>query len=418
MFYKYLIIGGGIAGVTAAETIRQHDVRGSIAIISDEPHLLYSRVLLPSYIKKRISREKVFLRTLSDFESKNILLFLGERVVKIDAVRKEVFLASGRTIFFEKLCIASGGTPEPWGMAGAEGKKGIFCLQTLDDADAISAYLPEMRRAAVVGGGFIALEFLEFFLTHRIPVTLLCRNKNFFGNSLDGDGIELIHGNFEKHGIGFMFGDETAEVFGTDSAEGIVTKQNIKLSANVIGLGIGLSRRMEFLDASGIEKGERGIKTNEYLETSVADIWAAGDIAEFYDSVTGRQHVHGTWTNGFLQGGIAGLNMLGQKKPFRKVPSYSLANLGLHITFLGETKQSDGVETTSRVNPSLSMYERFFIKEDRMIGAILINMFQDKAALARIIEDRVSAAPFKNKLSRMDFDPVRELREYQEKKDT
>lgn len=404
MHYHYLIIGGGIAGITAAETIRQKDARGSIAVISDEPHVLYSRVLLPSYIRKKIPREKVFLRTLADFESKDITLFLGERVLKIDSARKEVFLASGRTIFFEKLCIASGGAPEPWDVAGADGKKGVFRLQTIDDADAILAALSDMRKAVVVGGGFIALEFLEFFFTHRIPVTLLCRNKNFFGAMLDSDGIELIHGNFEKHGIGFMFGDETASVSGVDLVEGIVTKQNIKLSANVIGLGIGLNRRMEFLDGSGIEKGEQGIKTNEYLETSAADIWAAGDIAEFYDSVTGSQHVHGTWTNAFLQGEIAGLAMAGERRAFRKTPSYSLANLGLHITFLGETKPSDSVETVSRLNPSLNMYERFFLKENRIIGAILINMFSDKAILAKFIEDRVSVAPFKEKLSQIDFD--------------
>lgn len=404
MFYKYLIIGGGIAGVTAAETIHAHDAKNSIAIVSDEPHLLYSRVLLPSYLKKKISREKVFLRSLGDFESKNIMLFLGERVMKIDATRKEVFLASGRTIFFEKLCIASGGTPEPWGMAGAESKKGVFHLQTIDDADAMLAALPEMREALVIGGGFIALEFLEFFFTHQIPATLLCRNQNFFGSALDGDGIELIHGNFEKHKINFMFGDETVEVLGSSAVEGVVTKQRVKISANVIGLGIGLGRRMEFLDGSGIEKGAAGIKTNEYLETNVGDVFAAGDVAEFYDAIIGKQHVHGTWTNAFLQGGIAGLNMLGQKKPFRKVPSYSLANLGLHITFLGETKPLDGAETVSRVNSTMSMYERFFIKEDRIIGAVLINMFPDKAIIAKLIEDRVSVAPFKEKLSRMDFD--------------
>ena len=105
MQYTYLIIGGGIAGVTAAETIRAHDSHGSIAIVSDEAHMLYSRVLLPSYIKKRIPREKVFLRSIGDFEAKNIVVMSGERVMKIDSVRKEVFLASGRTIFFEKLCL-------------------------------------------------------------------------------------------------------------------------------------------------------------------------------------------------------------------------------------------------------------------------------------------------------------------------
>ncbi|MDO8600834.1 MAG: FAD-dependent oxidoreductase [bacterium] len=403
LHYNYLIIGGGIAGVTAAETIRAHDSRGSIAIVSDEPHMLYSRVLLPSYIKKRISREKVFLRSIGDFEAKNIVVMSGERVVKIDSVRKEVFLASGRTVFFEKFCIASGGSVEPWSVAGAE-KKGIFRLQTIDDADAILAALPEMREAIVVGGGFIALEFLDFFFIHQISTTLLCRNKNFFGTALDGDGIELIHANFEKHKINFMFGDEAKAILGNTVVEGIATKQDVKVSGDVIGLGIGLLRHMEFLEGSGIEKGEYGIKTNEELETNVSGIFAAGDVAEFYDTIVGKHHVHGNWTNAFLQGEIAGLNMVGQKKAFRKVPSYSLVNLGLHITFLGETHPSEAEETISRTDPVLHKYERFFIKEDRLIGAILINMFQDKPLIAKLVEERVSIAPFKEKLSKIDFD--------------
>lgn len=404
MFYNHLIIGGGIAGVTAAETIRSHDARGSIAIVSDEPHMLYSRVLLPSYIKKRIPREKVFLRSIGDFELKNIMVMSGERVLKIDTARKEVFLQSGNTIFFEKLCIASGGAAEPWGIAGAEGKKGIFRLQTIDDADAILAYLPEMREAIVIGGGFIALEFLEFFFTHQIPTTLLCRNKNFFGTALDSGGIELIHENFEKHRINFMFGDETEIVLGRDSVEGITTKHHIKISGNTIGLGIGLSRNIEFLNGSGVEKGERGVRTNEYLETNVPDVWSAGDVAEFYDIITGKYHVHGTWTNAFLQGEIAGLNMVGQKKPFRKVSSYSLANLGLHMTFLGETDPKEADETVSRKDPVLNKYERFFIKDDRIIGAIIINMFPDKSVIAKLIEERVSVTPFRERLGKIDFD--------------
>lgn len=406
MHYNYLIIGEGIAGVTAAETIREHDPKGTIAVISQESHLLYSRVLLPNYVKKRVRREQLFLRTIDDFEKKHVTLLLGKEAALLDTERKEVRTQSGETYSFDKLLIASGGTPRALGIPG-EAKQGTFRLQTLDDADAILAYLPSATKAAVIGGGFIALEFLEILHVHKVPTTFISRGSRFFDDALDGPGGMLMKENFERHGIQCIFDDEATEFGGKERVEGIRTRREAVIGADFIGIGIGISRNDHFLLGTGISVlPGRGARTNEFLETRTPGIFAAGDIAEYFDLTFGRYHSHGNWTNAFLQGRVAGQNMAGKEMiPFRAISFYSITNLGLHITFLGEVDDSeDSIETVSRVDLPGKKYERFFVREGQLLGAVLINMFHDKTVLTEVIERKISVGGHLGNLQDMAFD--------------
>lgn len=402
MEYKYVIMGGGIAGITAAETIRENDPSGSIAVFTKEPHLLYSRVLLPSYLKLKIRRDQLFLRTFNDFEKNRINLFFKRGVKSIDIEKKKILTDGNDWVFYDKLLMATGGEVEKWKVVGAD-KKGIFRLQTLDDADALMHYLPQVQKAVVVGNSFIALEFLEIFFLRKIPATLFCKSKNFFRDALDSVGQELLYANFKKHGVEPFFQEEVVEVWGDSRVSGLRTSKPAQFSGDCIGVGIGLNKNLQFFDGLGIATGGEGIRTNEYLETNINDIYAAGDITEFYDVIFEKYHAIGNWTNAFLQGKIAGLNMAGQRKIFRNVPFYSITNLGFQITALGKIEAEDGIETISRVNPSFHKYERFFIKNGVIKGAFMINMFSDKPIIARWIENKVSVEHIKDKLTDIDF---------------
>lgn len=403
--YNYLIIGGGIAGVTAAETIRQEDPDAAIAIISQEPHILYSRVLLPNYVKGKIRRDQVFLRTVDDFEKRNIDLLLGKEAIFLNTEKKEVKVKSGESYSFDKLLIASGGSPRAMNIPG-ENLAGVFRLQTLDDADQLVKFLPEAQKAIVIGGGFISLEFLEIAEAHKIPATLIARDARFFNGVLDQNGGELMHKNFERFGVNLIFEDEALEFGGQERVSGLRTKKGLVLQGDVVGVGIGLKMNGDFTlgTSVGVTPG-RGIRTNEFLETANPGIFAAGDIAEYFDVVFGRHHKHGNWTNAFLQGRVAGQNMLGREAvAFKNVPFYSIANLGLHITFLGEAEDAEEVETVSRVDLTLRRYERFFLREEKLVGAVLINMFHDKPMLAELIEKKISVSHARQNLADMSFE--------------
>lgn len=397
MMYTYLIIGGGIAGVMAAETIREHDEHATIGIISDEPHVLYSRVLLPSYLKKRIPREKVFLRSVDDFVRKRIDLHLQKGAKYIDTERHEIILTSGERFGYDKLLIASGGTPAQWGRE--EDQRYIYRLQTLDDADRLFAALPRIRNPIVVGSSFISFEFLEIFSLHSIQPVLLVRGSHCFSRFVDAAGGALLKKNFEDNGVSVKC-DEAIEKI-TDGGS-VVTKRGETIPMDALAVGVGLSCNMEFCDGVGIERGERGITTDAFLETNQEGVFAAGDVAEFYDTLFGVRHTVGNWTNAILQGKRAGLNMIGERHVFNNVPSYSITNFGLQITALGLC--SNELESIARIDEESKQYERFFLKNGIIVGAVLINRFGDKAHLTHLIENRISLAPHRQRLRDFGFD--------------
>ena len=398
--YDYLIIGSGIAGVTAAETIREKNSSASIGIVSNEPHLLYSRVLIPSFLKHKISREQLFLRRAEDFTVKSIDLHLGQTVASIDPKFRAVKLESGLTFRFRKLLISSGGRVKSWGKK--EDEDVIYRLQTIDDADRLNSALGRLRQPLVIGSSFIALEFLEIFFLNNIAASLLSRDTYFFSKIFDSQGGELMQNNFQRHGIRTIFGDSAQEVRHTEKELSVTTERKEEIKCDALSIGIGLDRNIEFLEGSGIELGEKGVRTDEFLQTNFKDIYAAGDAAEYFDTITGRLGITANWTSAFLQGKCAGLNMVSTPEPFKNVPAYSITNLGFQITAIGECNRE--LETMVRLDKPNDQYEQLFIREGTVAGAALINRFQDRPHLAKLIETKTPIGPYLDKLQSFEFD--------------
>lgn len=399
--YDYLIIGNGIAGVTAAETIRELDSSGTIAIVSHEPHVLYSRVLLPSYLKKRIPREKVFLRTLEDFTRRRIDCYTSERVVFADTARKQIDCESGFSLGYRKLLIASGGRVRDWEHdIGA----GIYRLQTLDDADKIFHLLPHLKKPIVIGASFIGLEFLEILSLNNTPPKVLVRDTHFFRRLLDKTGGEMLKARFEIKGISVECGQEIADVSRAGGALRVKTSSENGFEGDAIFLGIGIQRNMEFLAGSGVAINGGGVETDEYLRTNAEDVFAAGDAADYMDVIAGKRRMGGNWTHAFLQGKAVGCTMAGRAELFKSVPAYSITNFGFQITAVGDTDEA--LETAVQFDGERNRYARFFVREDRLLGAALINRFADKPHITRLIETRSSIRDFRTKLG----DPLFDIR--------
>jgi NAD(P)H-nitrite reductase large subunit len=386
MTYDYLIIGGGIAGVSAAETLRELEGASQIGIVSNEPHILYSRVLLPSYLKNRIPREQLFLRHEDDFTAKRIDVHLGGEAAFVDIKRREVLLKNGMRFGYGKLLLSAGGQVRAWGETPEENQDIIYRLHTLDDADRLKENLDAIRDPIVIGGSFIALEFLEIFVLNRLPPLLLCKDQGMLNGWLEGQGSDLLSSRFRQEGIVVQFGDAVKEIQRKESGMRVITNGLRQFSAGAIALGIGIERNLTFLKDSGIELGKKGIRTSEFLETNIPGVFAAGDIAEFFDAIKGEYRALGNWTNAVLQGKCAAKNMAGVSSSFRSVSGYSISNFGLHITILGDYEGAD--ESIVRVEPIQNRYERLFLRKGILTGAALINRFQDKPYLSRLIETR------------------------------
>lgn len=402
--YDYFVIGGGIAGITAAETIRSRLSRVSIGIVSSEPEILYSRVLLPAYVKGKIPRSKVFLRTHERFAEQKIELVAPYEVMGIDTARREVRLNDGTFVQYGALLVASGGHVKPWGEE--KDKPFIYRLQTIEDADRLVAAIPGIKKPIVIGTSFIGLEFLEIFVLHKVMPTILMRDEYFFGNFVDAMGGEVLHRHLRLHGVTLSAKTEIAGLMHAEDEVKITTTAGQELVADALAVGVGIDRSFGFLQGSGMILGAQGVLTNEFLETSQTGIFAAGDVAEFYDTVSGTHHTDGNWTSAFLQGRQAGLAMVGERAAFNHLATYSITNFGLQITALGSCINADtpGSEAISRHEEEDTRYERFFFRDGALAGAFLINHFSDKAHLAALITSRTRVEEWRRDLQNPHFD--------------
>ncbi len=404
--FDYLIVGGGVAGTTAAETIRELKPESSVAIISDEPHPLYSRVLLPHYVRGQVPRERVFLRTPADYPAKRIALMAGERAISLDAPERRLRLAGGQELGFEKLLIASGGEPRPLGIPG-ERLKGVSRFQTIEDADQMLELLAGTERALVAGSGFIALEYLDILAKAHIPTALILRGPAFFHRQLEAAGAAFLHEHFHRCGIEPIFTDDAVtRIEGDEQVRGLRTERGQSLACDFIGFGIGLERNVGWLEGSGVVVTPHGVETDECLATAVGGVFAAGDVAACYDVASGTYRSRGNWTNAFLQGKTAGANMAGRtsRQPFQHVSSYSIKTLGYVIQFIGDIDSRPGVVRLSRRHPDGERYEQFSLRGDTLVGAVFINHPEAKATAALLIQAATPVAGLASRLADPSFD--------------
>jgi len=394
--YEYLIIGGGVAGATAAETIRQKKSTASVAVINDEPYALYSRVMLskPSFFLGKIPFDQVWLKGAEWYKEHNIAFLGGKKAVGIDAINKTVSLDDGTKYGYKNLLIATGVCPRKWEVAGAD-KKGIYYLRTLDDGKAIMKAVKSAKRAITIGGGFISFEMAELLKMAGLETTAVIRESYFWEPTLDEASGRMIEKALKDRGVKITYKAEVSEISGKDEVEGIVLKDGRRIECDMIICGIGAVCEAGWLKSSEL-KLNRGILTNEYLETSLPDVWAAGDVAEFKDLILDETVQLGNWVNAREQGRIAGLNMIGEKTPFKFVSFYSTQGFGISIAFIGDARPGPERIVIKRGSPEANSYARIIIlnKGDRkeVEGATLINRTGEMSAIAKLIESNIDVS--------------------------
>lgn len=400
---KYLIIGGGIAGTTASEIIRQTDKKSGITIISDEPYRFYSRIMLskPAFFLGKIPFDKIWLKTEEWYRENNIELLAGRKAVKLDAVKKTVVLDNGEEINYEKLLLAVGGHSRKLEIPGSD-KKGVLYLRNLSDAKDIMDAVKTAKKAVIVGGGFVGFEMCEMMRMVGVEVDFIIREKKFWEGVLDEAGSQIVENSLLKNGINIIRESEVNEIIGKEKVEGILLKSGKKISTDIALVSIGVFCPYNWIKEAGIGVS-RGILANEYLETNIKDVWTAGDAAEFTDVITCEQGYVGNWANAQLQGKVAALNMTGERQQFRFVSFCNSSGFGLNISFIGDFKAGEGREVVSAVFVADNLYRRLIIKNNKIIGAILINKMNEVAAIRERIEKGVDIAVKKDNLRDINY---------------
>lgn len=386
--YDYLIIGGGIAGTMAAETIRKQDATGSIAIVEEEPYRLYSKVMLskPPWFLGKVPFDAVWLKTEAWYQEQKIDLLIGHLATSLDPKKKVITCADKTELGYGKLLLATGASARPWTVNGAD-KDGVFPLRTLDDGKGIIATCERAKRAVLVGGGFISFEIAELLRDKNIDVTVLSRESYYWEPVLDPAAGRIVEAALKQAGVKLLYKTDVQEVLGGKSVEGVRLSDGTVLDCELVVCGIGVIYLNDWLASSGLAF-KRGILANEYLETNLPDVWTAGDAAQYQDAVLNEEAMFVNWANAMTQGQVAGQNMAGVKTKFEFVSMYSAHGFGTNIAFVGETRVADGCEALVRGDDGKT-HGVLVLRGNKLIGATLINRNDEIGALKKVIEQRL-----------------------------
>jgi NAD(P)H-nitrite reductase large subunit len=384
---RYVIIGNGIAGTTAAENIRKGDANASIILITNEPYTLYNRIALPPFLKQKIAQQKVTIKNMAWHQERKIDLRLETTALKVDTSDREVYLASGEVLPYDCLLVATGGRPNP--LPNCTYCDNIFHFQWMDDALAIIAQIERSQSAVVIGGSYISYELTEAFRVRGLQTTWLMRGPWFLRRVLDAEGGALVDKIAAHHGVEVVHGVDIEGIQQRDGkVTGVLTTDGRSFNANMVGVGVGISRNVDFLAGSGITT-KQGVITDEYLRTNVPDVFAAGDSAEYWDPYVDRYSLMGTWDNATNHGKVVATNMLGGNFAYDEVPTYSTTLFHNRIMAFGATPESSpGLEHVMSIDWEAENYRRLFFRGEHLLGGVIIGQRKGFPKLIEAIQKR------------------------------
>lgn len=402
---RYLIVGGGVAGTTAAEVIRKLDPEGGIIIVSEEPYRFYSRVMLskPQFFLGQIAFDRIWLKTEEWYLENMITLLKGRIVVRLDPEENSVLLDDGAKIRFDKLLVATGTCSRKWGVIGAQ-KRGVHYLRTLDDAIGVMNAVKTAKRAVIIGGGFVSFEMCEMLRLAGLEVEVIIRERYFWEPLLDETSGRMVERALEKSGIKITRDTVIDHVVGDDTVEGVAFKDGSRTTCDMIIAGIGVFCTADWVQQGGVEIGRGGVLANEYLETSRHDVWACGDAVEYQDVVLGERTQIATWFNAQMQGRTAATNMTGKRKVFRMVSTMTAHAFGIDVSFVGSPMLLPGRQAVYRGDAAGDSFAKLVLKGKELIGATLINRSAEIGPLVHLIEKDVDVSGKLDKLADPSFD--------------
>jgi NAD(P)H-nitrite reductase large subunit len=386
---RYVILGNGIAGQTCAEDLRKADPEASIVMIAAEKHPLYNRVALPRYLRGQVRREKVFMRTVDDYAAKNIEIHFETWATQVDVRAKVVRTNRDQEFKYDALLIATGGRPKPPPWPGVNEVAACLGFQTLDDTDAIIEKADASERVLVMGGSFIGYELAEgVSYRKKANVTWIMRGPWFLRYVLDEEGGQLCRQMGEAQEVQFIVNDEVQKFSRNNGRYTAQTVGGAKVEFDLLTYGVGLDYYTEPAANTGIEL-HKGVVTDARLRTSAPDVYAAGDIAVFYDLMVERHNQMGTWDNAEAHGKVAAINMAGGNEDFFDVPTYTTTMFGSTLAVAGVTPDvQPDLESVRTFSYDEKFYRKLFFKNDRLVGAIMIGPPKGRKKLIEIMRSR------------------------------
>ena len=407
MAARHLIIGGGTAGINAIRTIREEErERSDITLVSAERP--YSRMVLPYYLDRSIAESHVFTATAAVLAGWGVKTHLHRRAAGLDVKRSVCALDDGTEIEYDDCVIATGSSAVRAPVPGAEGR-GVHSFWTLEEARRVIGEIAAGSHVVMVGAGFIAFTILNSILALGAKLTIVEIAPRILPRMIDGTGAELVQAWLRKHGVAIRTNAKLTKIEDAKGRKRLRFASGGDLTCDVVIMATGIRTNLEWLEGSGVTVN-RGVVVDTHLRSSVANVYAAGDVAEGPDLVSGEKAVHAIEPTAQEHGRVVGANMAGREVRYR---GSLLANIvevcHLDVASFGAW-DDPRAEAATGLRPDRPAYRKLLWRGDRLTGAIILGpssdiwTTNDVGMLKGLVQSGASLAAFKAHLGRNPFD--------------
>ena len=396
---KHVVLGNGPAGVIAAETIRKHAPRDEIMLVGDEPEPPYSRMAIPYLLAGNIDEQGTYLRKGKDhFAAQRIELRIG-RAKSADSAKRAVRLADGTTLAFDRLLIATGSSPARLPIEGID-LPGVHSCWTLADARKIMALARPGARVLQMGAGFIGCIIMESLVSRGVALTVVEMGDRMVPRMMGEGAGGMIRRWVAGKGVLVHTSTRVEAIQASGSALSIRLSNGVKVDADLVISATGVRPNIGFLQDSGIACAH-GVMTDEYLQTNVQGIYAAGDCAEALDVSSGKHVVSAIQPNAADEARCAAMNMAGKRVALRGVTQINILDtLGLISTSFGQWQGVPGGEHAELSDPANFRFLRLEFDGDVLVGANSVGLTEHVGVLRGMIQTRLKLGPWKDRLLR------------------
>lgn len=389
---QYVVIGNGVAAVGCIEGIRSVDKDSKITVVSEENYPVYCRPLISYYLENKTDPERMNYRGADFHEKMGCDVFYGKKVIQINTDSKNIVLDDGAKLPYTEVCVATGSAPFVPPFEGLDTVEKKFSFMTLDDTFALEKAIDKDSNVLIVGAGLIGLKCAEGLHGRVASITVCDLADRVLSSILDTDCAAIVQKHLEVNGIQFMLGD-TAVQFENNLAH---MKSGKTVKFDTLVLAVGVRANTALLKEIG-GNVNRGILINDRMESSIANIYAAGDCTEGNDISSGQKRVLALLPNAYMQGHTAGVNMAGGNDVFDKaIPMNSIGFFGLHIMTAGTYEGEMYEEKTD------GTLKRLFTKDGLLKGFILIGKTERAGIYTSLIRE-------KTPLNTIDFDTMKKV---------
>ena len=383
---SFIIVGGGLAGALAAETLREEGFDGRITLFGEEPHRPYERPpLSKDYLQGKADHDSIFAHPEPWYADHAVELRLGTTVASLDPASRSVTTATGVQLGYDKLLLTTGSTPRRLSVPGAD-LDGVRYLRTVDDSERIKAGFAQAQRVAIIGAGWIGLETAAAARNAGVEVTLLERSELPLLHVLGPETAPIFADLHRDHGVDLRSQVAVAELTGRNGAvTAVILSDGSRIDADMVLVGVGITPNTQLAAAVGLDV-DNGILVDEHLRSSDPNIFAAGDVANAYNPRLGRHIRVEHWANARRQGATAGKAMLGQDAVDAR-PSYFFTDqYDLSMEYTGDIGPSGYDQVIFRRHADPRQLIVFWLQKQRVQAGMNINIWDVADDIERLVQ--------------------------------